>query len=105
MKLTILKALDGPSPQHKFNMIGNKYQIGSLEHQLNTNFTDEERILADQAVDDLKLAGFIQPNYEVITDKGNWLVLTEKGKNGLLQKTLDDLDVALSKIDPVFPSR
>ncbi len=100
LKFSVLKSLSNSSSQNKFNMLGRPDQGGSLESDLGMKFTDEERALAGIAIAQLKQSGHIQPTYKDITNPEDWLELTDKGQLALTQNALDELDVALSKIDP-----
>ena len=102
LKFEVLKSLSDYSPQHRINVLGRPFQSGSLESQLNVKFTDEERALSGNAIDELKVSGLIRPTYNDITDPENWLEITESGRIALSQRALDDLDVALKRINPTL---
>lgn len=102
LKFAVLKSLSDCSPQHRNNIIGRPFQSGSLESQLNVKFTDEERALSGKAIDELKLSGLIRPTYNDITDPENWLEITENGRFALSHEALDELDVALEKVNPTL---
>lgn len=99
-KFAVLQSFAGFSPQHKTNLLGQRFQAGSLEAELEMSFTDDERALCSKAVEELKQSGFLRPTYNDISDPENWLEITENGRTALSQNVLDDLDVALRKINP-----
>jgi Predicted pPIWI-associating nuclease len=102
VKMAILEILSNTRTENKFNLIGRGHQRGPLEQILNVTFTNEERALAGKAVEELKQARLIHSNYTDLADPENWLEISESGRNALSQRALDDLDLALRRINPAL---
>jgi hypothetical protein len=102
LKLAILKmfAATLPRPTHKFNLLGRGELRGSLESGLGITFTKDERALAAQAFEQLKTDRLIRSTLSDLVDPENWCEITDTGRQALERGVLDDLDEALSKINP-----
>ena len=100
LKLEILKLFAASQSGHKFNLLGRPYQIGGLERSLKISFDNDQRALAARAFEELKRDGLIRSTLSDLVDPENWCEITEAGRNALECGTLDDLDIALSKINP-----
>jgi hypothetical protein len=98
LKFTILEALSSGQHEHKFNLIGKGYQPGGIEFRLKIQFDPEHRHMAVVAFDELLAGGFIRPTYSDLIDPEAWVKITDSGQRALQRRTLDALDVALSRI-------
>jgi hypothetical protein len=98
LKFTILEALSSGQHEHKFNLIGKGYQPGCIESRLKIQFDPEHRHMAVVAFDELRSGGFIRPTYSDLVDPEAWVEITNSGQRALQDRTLDALDVALSRI-------
>jgi len=88
--------------KNRFNVLGKPYQQGSLERVLHTQFTDEERAIAGDVLMDLQTGGLIRPTYADITAPGDWLVITPKGEQALINQTIDRLDELLQGLNSPY---
>jgi hypothetical protein len=105
LKLGILKCLSGTTSAHagnKFNLLGRQYQAGGLEGQLRVTFDPKQRGLANRAFEELKASRLIEPTLSDLVDPENWVAITEAGRVALASGMLDDLDAALSAINPAL---
>lgn len=101
MKRLILQthARDQPGRHvHKMTVIGRSYSEGHLEDQVGS-MSLEERVLAGRAYDELRWDGLIAPSYNDLVDPDNWCWITEQGRALLDRDCLDELDVALKRIN------
>jgi Predicted pPIWI-associating nuclease len=98
LKLTILEALSSGQPEHKFNLIGRSSQPGGVESRLRIQFDPEHQQMAAVAFDELQASDFIRPTYSDLIDPERWVKITDSGQRALQRRTLDILDVALSRI-------
>lgn len=100
LKFAVLEVL-ADRKGHRYNLLGGRgNQPGALEHRLSATFDSGDRQLADAAFTELLHAQLIQPTYDDLVEPGNWLVITEAGREALKRHALDDLDVALKAISP-----
>lgn len=100
MELAILRVLSRTSKEHKINLIGRRYQRGSLELGLDTTFDQHARELADRAFEALKAKSLICPTYGDLINPELWVEITSAGREALERGALDSLDFALLKISP-----
>jgi hypothetical protein len=102
MKFEILEYLDHPgrNKEHKINLIGRPYQKGELENLLDIKFESEDRVLADQAFEQLKADAYIRPTYGDIASPELWVEITDKGRQAIERPALDDFDEILGQINP-----
>lgn len=103
LKLAILKALSGTSGGraiNKFNLLGRPHQSGDLEALLQVRFEPRHRALANQAFEELKAGGLISPTFSDLADPENWVTITDAGQHAMEKGLQDDLDAALSAINP-----
>ncbi|MHB8280320.1 MAG: pPIWI-associating nuclease domain-containing protein [Candidatus Humimicrobiaceae bacterium] len=98
-----MKVFSSEKERHKnrYNVLGRGLpkSPGALEYQMKTTFTDEERALAGQAINELENKGFITPTYKDLSAPGDWLVITPLGENALETGALDALDNLLIEIN------
>jgi hypothetical protein len=98
LQIAILKVYNQDKKQsyHKYNVIGGRggYQ-GSIEAVLRITFTDEERVLAGQAFQELQDRTLLVPSYTDSAEPGEWLKITPSGERALQTGALDDLDSLL----------
>src|SRR3972149_10379321 len=87
-------------PQNRYNILGRGLprSPGSLEYQMQTEFTEEERALAGQAIDELENRRLIVPTYKDLSSPRDWLVITSLGERALETRALDELDNLLLQI-------
>jgi hypothetical protein len=102
LKIAILGALDAASPRalNKLNLVGRPPQCGDLELRLGKEFDSQERSLAARAFDELRSSGFIVPTFSDIAAPEDWVVITDAGRAALKRNALDDMDEALTRINP-----
>lgn len=102
IELEILRIIAQRSPQsvERSNLLGNATRQGELELVLGKTLTEHERDQAYRAYDRMREAGWLRPTRTDLTVPDNWVVITEAGRNALARGTLDELDVALQKLDP-----
>ena len=100
MELAVLRVLSDGTKAHKFAVIGRPYQAGSLEHQLQITFTNDDRECADRAFESLRHKSMIRSTYSDLIDPLNWVEITTNGKHALERRLLDQLDEVLDKILP-----
>jgi hypothetical protein len=103
LKLAILKCLVDTTAEHavnKFNLLGRPYQAGGLERSLELTFDSQQRALANRAFEELKAGGLITPTLADLVSPEHWVAITDAGKAALQHGLLDDLDVALTEINP-----
>jgi hypothetical protein len=97
MQFGILKILAASrQSKGKINIIA----AGELEYHLGMKFTDIDIELANQAFEQLRKDLLIVGKYKDTMDHGNWVTITDKGRQALELNALDDLDLALQKISP-----
>ncbi len=84
---------------NRFNVIGRPFQEGSIELTLGTKFTDDERAFAGEILKDLESRGMVIPTYGDIISPGDWLIISDKGKNVFSTKALDELDELLRNLN------
>jgi hypothetical protein len=98
-----------PRGEHKYTALGGKGDYpGTIEHLLNTTFTDDERAAAGRTFNDLEARGYIMPTYKDIIEPGNWLRITPLGEQALQSGALDELDdllLALQSTDDLLQLR
>lgn len=100
IKFAILEILNNSSRHlNKFNMLGRPNSKGTLEHHLDTKFTDEERSLSGRAFHELINSGHIRPTYRDMVSPEDWLEITEKGRSALKIRSLNELDRELVERD------
>jgi hypothetical protein len=102
LKIEILKIFAAASTSgfHKFNLLGRQNQSGALESHLKITFEKKERALAAEAFGQLKKDRLIRSTTADLVDPENWCEITDVGRDALKHGLLDDLDKALSQIDP-----
>lgn len=100
LKITILECFDQFGAEEKFNFLGRGGFPGRLEGQLHTTFTSEEKDLSIQAFDELVQSRHLVVNPMSITGTGNWYKISASGKRAVQTRALDDIDMALDRIDP-----
>ena len=85
--------------KNKYNILGrgSSENPGSLEYQMETIFTADERALAGQAINELENKGLIVPTYKDLSSPGDWLIITSLGERALKTGALDELDNLLLK--------
>jgi hypothetical protein len=100
MKFAILRCFaNGPSMQHRVNVLGRPYSPGALEGELGDKITPHERAIAGKAMRDLESDGLLRANYRDVVDPENWLEITRSGMRALSLAALDELDSRLVSID------
>jgi Predicted pPIWI-associating nuclease len=101
IKLTILRiyAKRGASDA-KYNVIGKPNAPGTLEMNLKTEFSSDERNRARIAIEELVEADLLRPTMSDGQIPDQWYEITDKGRAALERNALDELDEALRKIDP-----
>lgn len=82
-------------PILRANIIGLEYQEGNFGLHYQRTLSNEERSMLDLVLKDLQERRFIQPVYRDIISRGEDLQITDKGKNALEKKVLDELDELL----------
>ena len=91
LKLAALTAL-GAAPAsglNKFNLVGSPHQRGTLELQLDVAFTVKQRAVAARALSELQSAAFIVPTFRDVVAPGDWLTITDSGREALGREALD----------------
>ena len=81
-------------------MLGRGDMRGGLETALGVSFDKDQRSLAARAFEELKKDGLIRSTLSDLVDPENWCEITDAGRDVLERGTLDDLDAALSSINP-----
>ena len=103
LKLLILKVFARhQSALNKYAFLGRPYTPGTLEtdYEFSSILSTEERNEARKALEELIHGDFIRPTMADLVAPDDWLVITEKGRDALARKALDELDEALFGIDP-----
>lgn len=102
LEIELLKVffIDKDRHKNRFNVLGRGLlgEPGSLEYQMKTTFTTEERVLARQAMDELENRVLIVPTYKDLISPRDWLIITVLGEETLKTGALDELDKLLIKI-------
>jgi len=102
LEIELLKVFSTEKDRQKnrYNVLGRGLSgsPGSLEYQMQTTFTAEERASAGQAINELESRGLIVPTYKDIISPGDWLIITSLGKRALETGALDELDNLLLEI-------
>jgi len=102
LEIEILKVFNQEKDRHKnrYNILGRGLpnSPGSLEYQMQTEFTEEERALAGQAINELENRGLIVPTYKDLSSPEDWLIITPLGEKALETGALDELDNLLLHI-------
>lgn len=102
LEIELLKVFNQEKGQHKnrYNVLGRGLpnSPGSLEYQMQTTFTEDERSLAGQAINELESRGLIVPTYKDLNSPGDWLIITPLGERALKTRALDELDNLLLNI-------
>jgi hypothetical protein len=101
-KLVILRLLSkyGQQSRAKYDIVGKPYTPGFLEQELHIEFTWDERNRARVAVEELVHDDLLRPPMSDLVYPDEFLQITEKGLSALSRNALDELDEALSKLDP-----
>src|SRR5262245_2708443 len=84
--------------QNKWNTRGRPYQPGNLEHSLGEKFDPERRAAFERVFDSLKKAGFLYSDLGDLSDPGNWVELSGKGRGAVESRLLDPLDEELARL-------
>jgi Predicted pPIWI-associating nuclease len=100
LKLAILELAASAKNVHKINLIGRPYQAGDLESRLACQFDEDDRAMAGQAFDQLRMDGLLRPTYADLADPENWVEITSRGREALRLRACDPLDEALAQISP-----
>jgi len=87
---------------HRDNIIGRPYQQGTILANDGGPFSDQEMELAYEAFDYLVRCKQLRRSRTDISDPDNWVEITDAGKDALRRGVLDELDAALSSLDPRF---
>lgn len=98
LQIAILKVYNQDKTQayHKYNVIGGRAGYsGSIEVVMRTQFTNEERVLAGQAFQELQNRMLLVPSYTDTAEPGEWLKITPSGERALQTGALDELDTFL----------
>ncbi len=98
LSMAVLKiyARDKNKTFNKFTVIGGIADYpGDIEGLLQTSFTEEERSLAGEVVNDLQSRRLITPPYKDSMAPGDWLKITKLGERALETGALDELDELL----------
>ncbi len=102
LEIELLKIFSAEKDRHKnrYNILGRGLpgSPGSLEYQMQTTFTADERALAGQAINELESRELIVPTYKDLSSPGDWLIITSLGEGALKTGALDELDNLLLKI-------
>lgn len=85
---------------NRYSILGGRgSQIGSLESSLGLKFTDEERAITGEVMRKLEEKSLLSPTYSDTISPGDWLAITEKGKESLGTGALDELDELLLRLN------
>jgi hypothetical protein len=84
------------------NLIGRGSLQGDLERHLDVRFRSQHRELVDRAFEQLKADGLIRSTYDDLVDPESWVEITAAGRQALQRQCFDELDQALSRINPVL---
>jgi len=98
--LEYLSKIDKNRYTLKSNLIGFAEQRGKIEDFLKKDFSVEEKSLLDVVLRELQEEGLIQPTFKDILNRGTDLIISDKGRKALQNKTLDALDEMLISIAP-----
>lgn len=103
--MTLLKiySQDNERSKNRFNVLGKPGHLGgTLEYELKIELTHEERAIAGEVFLELQTRGLLIPTYADLMSPGDWLVITDKGKQSLKSGALDDLDRYLTSLNSTF---
>ncbi|WP_260739645.1 pPIWI-associating nuclease domain-containing protein [Tunturiibacter lichenicola] len=102
LKLLILRVFSKSNyALAKYDVLGKPYTPGELERdwKVDKTFTSDERNQARKALEELIAADFLRPTMSDLSIPDDWLEITDKGRDALTRKALDELDEVLSSID------
>jgi hypothetical protein len=89
---------------NKFNLLGKPYQEGSLERSLGAIFTDEERVEAGVAFEELINQSILIPTYKDLISPEDWIKIREgkKGSEEIKKEPLEiDVSDTISVVDKI----
>lgn len=88
--------------KNKYNLIGRRGSgnRGDVEYRLDTYFSDQDRVLASKAFEELKGDGYIESTLDDLVDPENWVIITELGIEKLKRGFVDEIDECLKTISP-----
>jgi len=85
-----------PSSGNKYNMLGGRTgNKGTIELNMQTAFTADERAVADRVFNDLQEMGQLVPDYSQMISPGEWFNITDTGERALQSGAIDELDTLL----------
>jgi hypothetical protein len=102
LKLLILRVFSKSNyALAKYDVLGKPYTPGELERdwKVDKTFTSNERNQGRKALEELIAADFLRPTMSDLSIPDDWLEITDKGRDALTRKALDELDEVLSSID------
>ncbi len=104
MKKAILRtaALLPHQHEHISSLVGLPYSAGHVEAELRIRFDDSQRVLAHEAIRQLKQRGLFELTYNDPNQPENYIRISEKGRKALNDGLLDSLDRALIDLNPEF---
>ena len=106
IKIELLKifSLQKGNRLNRYNILGRGLpdSPGSLEYQMKTSFSDEERALAGEALNELQSRRLVAPTYKDLISPGDWLKITLLGEQALMTGALDELDKLLLGLESEY---
>ena len=106
LEIELLKIFSAEKDRQKnrYNILGRGLpgSPGSLEYQMQTTFTDEERALAGESLKELQDRRLIAPTYKDLSSPGDWLKITPFGEQALKTGALDELDNLLLGLESEY---
>ncbi len=100
LKIAILECFNKSGAEEKFNFLGRGGYPGTLEGHLHTTFTPDEKTLSIHAFDDLVRSRHLTNDTSNVVGTGNWYKISTAGKRAVQTQALDEIDLALDRIDP-----
>ncbi len=100
LKIAILEYFEKLGHEEKFNFLGRGGQPGNLEGHFHTTFAPDEKELSIHAFDELVRSRHLVVSTTNVIGTGNWYKISAAGKRAVQTRALDEIDLALDRIDP-----